>query len=370
MKSLLIRSRAIGIDIFKYAAALRDANYEIKILLWDRSNNFENKENGIDLHTFKLKAPHDQFKVCIFLPIWWIYEFIFLLKDDSDIIHAYDLDTLIPAFFINIIKRKKLFYTIFDFYAHNLNNILPNFLVNIIASLERFMIGYVDCLFLVDESRYAQVQGAKIKKVYYIYNSPQDIVNQKNTDSKKNSNVIFYAGVLHETRGLKYVIEALDDIKNIKMIFAGDGPYKSKIKSYCDNKKNCEYLGVIKYEKVIEETMKADLLYAFYDPSIQNNKYASPNKLFEAMMCGKPIIVNKNIEVSKIVKNENCGLTADYADKKSIKEAFLTLIENPILREKLGKNGRNAYETKYSWEIMKKRLLKAYNYYETEPNKN
>ena len=111
---------------------------------------------------------------------------------------------------------------------------------------------------------------------------------------------------------------------------------------------------------MIANSLNADILFAFYDPQIPANRYASPNKLFEAMMCGKPIITNAETTATKIVETENCGVVVPYGDVEAIKDTILKLKNNADLRERLGKNGRRAYEERYGWGIMEERLLKAY----------
>jgi glycosyltransferase involved in cell wall biosynthesis len=78
------------------------------------------------------------------------------------------------------------------------------------------------------------------------------------------------------------------------------------------------------------------------------------------MMCGKPIIVNDHTSMSDIVREEKCGLIVSYGDVNSIKDAIVKLRNDLALREELGNNGRLAYEQKYSWKIMEKRLLAVY----------
>lgn len=106
--------------------------------------------------------------------------------------------------------------------------------------------------------------------------------------------------------------------------------------------------------------MKEDVLFATYDPIYPTNRYASPNKLFEAMMCHKPIIVNDGTSMADIVRRENCGIVVPYGDVNELKNAILKLKNNPQLYGRLGVNGRNAYDTKYSWKIMEQRLLDVY----------
>jgi glycosyltransferase involved in cell wall biosynthesis len=120
------------------------------------------------------------------------------------------------------------------------------------------------------------------------------------------------------------------------------------------------FIGTIPYDEVIRRTLQSDLLFALYDPNVPNNRYASPNKLFEAMMCGKPILVSDGTAMAEIVREEECGLVVPYGDVDAIKHAILTLKNDPALCRRLGENGRRAYETKYNWKIMEERLLEIY----------
>lgn len=361
MKVILVRSRAIDPAVKKIANCLFNHDFDVRLLLWDRNANDSEKDQKYEKITFNLKAPYDKFHVVFYLPIWWLFEFIFLLKDDSDIIHVTDLDTLIPASLVKLLKRKKLYYTIYDFYADNLPSSVPTFFKNFISNLEKLLIGYTDVLFLADESRLAQIEGSNTKKVYYIYNSPPDYFKKEMKSTKKNKQlVLFYGGLLQESRGLMDVINAVNDT-NIKLIFAGEGPLKQEIEDLSRSNENIEYRGFLDYEIIMKETMTADILFALYDPKIPNNKYASPNKLFEAMMFGKPIIVNDETSMADIVRNEECGIIVHFGDVQSIKNA-LKALKNSSLCEKLGENGRNAYEKKYNWDIMERRILTAYNF--------
>ena len=367
MKVILVRSRAIDPSIQKYAESLAHAGFDVTLLLWDRKNQIPSgNSKNYAIHCFKLDAPYDSLSVILYHPLWMMYEFIFLIKNSADVIHACDLDTLYPAILAKFIKKSYLCYTIFDFYSENLPSIVPDLLKKIIAYLEKAGIQFTDVLFLVDEARIPQIKGAKIKKIEYIYNTPQEKVNSGKIPelNKKNGEIIiFYAGSLdsERVRSIKMIIEAVRDIKDIKLIVAGTGQDQNIIEKIAANPgNNIEYLGWISYEEVISFTYKSDILFAFYDPSLPNNRLASPNKLFEAMMCSKPIIVNNCTSMADIVSDEKNGFVVPYGDIAQIKEAIINLINDPSLREKLGENGRKAYVQKYSWKIMEKRLVTAY----------
>jgi len=370
LKVILIRGRAIDPSANKIAEALAQNGHEVTLVVWDRQRTLDDAAGrGYLIRRFTLKAPYDKPIALLLIPLWWIYQLRFLLGTQCDVIHACDLDTLIPAMLAKLVKRVNLCYTIYDFYANNLPDgrfqLLRNLVRRIVASVEKFAIGFTDILFLVDESRVEQVQGARIRKLVYTYNSPADyFAGGRRLETKPTSATsavtLFYAGAIHESRGIRYVVKAVEGMQDVSLVIAGIGPERKLVEDACRRCERIRYLGQIPYREVIERTAAADILFAFYDTRIPTNRYASPNKLFEAMMCAKPIIVSNGSTMTRIVRQENCGLIAPYGDTEAIKAAILELKNNPELRQRLGQNGRMAYEKKYSWEIMAGRLTSAY----------
>jgi glycosyltransferase involved in cell wall biosynthesis len=370
MKVTLVRARAIVPSVNKVAKALSENGYDVQLLVWDRQNTLSAKDgDGYTVCRFNLKAPYDKLTVFFYLPIWWIYEFFFLLKDKCDVIHACDLDTLIPAIAIKLLKRVRLCYTIYDFYANNLPDgrfqLARKLIRSLVARIEKLGIGFTEILFLVDESRYEDVRGARVSKLVYIYNSPPDYFEEKREHECREITeiAIFHAGVISRSRGLESMIKAIEDLDNITLTIAGIGPDKDLLEAQIAHARNkIQFIEWVPYDEVIKRTLEADILFAFYDPKFapSKSKWASSNKLFEAMMCGKPIIMSDGSSMADIVRKENCGLVVPYGEVEAIKEAILKLKNDWQLRQTLGQNGRRAYENRYNWQIMKQRLLDSY----------
>lgn len=369
MKVTLVRGRAIDPAVNKVAKTLSDNGYDVQLLVWDRQNTLSVRgDEGYTICKFSLRAPHDRLTVIFFLPIWWIYEFFLLLKNKCNVIHACDLDTLIPAIAAKLIKGVPLCYTIYDFYANNLPDgrfqVVRRLIRSLVAGVEKFGIGFSKILFLVDEARYEEVRGARINKLAYIYNSPPDYFDVKQTKKPGNAGAeitVFYAGIINKPRGLHFMARAVQDLNGVRLILAGAVHDEAFLGHHVLTSKNIQYLGWLpSYEGVIKHTLEADILFRLSDPEIPKTKYESPNKLFEAMMCGKPIIVSDGSSMADIVRKENCGLVVPYGDVDAIREAILELKNNRELRQGLGQNGRRAYENRYSWRIMEQQLLESY----------
>lgn len=355
----------MDVPVHKLAMSLSHNGYDVCVLEWDRCNKYKKNEvieGSYSSHRFQFRAPNGKIDLLFYLPIWWIYEFYFLIKEDVDIIHVCDFDTIIPAIIVKTIRKLKLCYTIYDFYSDFPGNI-PLWIRKIILFSEKKASEFVDVLFMVNESMYDELKDFKIKKVVFIYNTPADYPIGKNQYMARDSPQclrLFYAGWITKPRGLKYMVDSIRDLSDVKLIIAGDGPDKDVLDKNLIAEGKLEYLGWIPYDEVIRHELEADILFFFFDPSRLNGKYSSPNKLFEAMMCSKPIIANDGLFMSRIVSKEECGIIVPYGDVNAITSSILKLRDNPNLCTTLGKNGRKAYEERYSWKIMERRLINAY----------
>lgn len=368
-KVIMVRSQPVNPDvrIEKEAKTLSTAGFDVIILGWGKSGRKSvrlEKRSGYLIRRFRLRAPWGK-KVVFVLPFWWIFETGWLLKHQWDIVHAADFDTLVPALIAAKLKRKYIIYDIFDYYAESTP--MPHFLRAILGRLDRYLMNFVDKIIVVDPSRLKQIGRENDSTVAVIFNSPSDHLTTKklsNKDTPKDNSgyfTIFYAGVLPVDRDIISVIYGSMEFNDVYVEIAGYGYQETVIKKICSKYPRSQFIGTITYETVIEKTLQADLLFALYDPKIPNNRYASPNKLFEAMMCGKPILVSDDTAMADIVKEENCGLVVPYGDIEAIKCAINKLKGDPDLCKSLGRNGRKAYEEKYNWKLMEGRLMEIYN---------
>ena len=87
---------------------------------------------------------------------------------------------------------------------------------------------------------------------------------------------------------------------------------------------------------------------------------ALPLKLFDSMASARPIVVTNCEEMAGLVLKEKCGLVVDDS-AKSIAYAIKYLLESPDESMKMGLNGRDAIEKRYSWEIIAKNILNKIN---------
>ena len=366
---LLCRSNPVAPDprVEKTAETLLGAGYAVIILCWDRTSELPVRElvNGVPCVRLPIRAEYGT-GMGNFLPVlrwqWSLLSWLVSHRKQLEIIHACDFDTVLPAMIMKRLFGKKVVYDIFDFYAEHLR-VTPRWIKCIIKTLDLCVINMVDCLIVTDDARWAQLGIDPPETGVVIYNTPQDVrqyIKEQDQLSPSADLCLVYVGLLQVERGLLDVLALLKQKPNWHMDLAGFGGDEAQILEMAGKMKNVHWHGRIPYQRALEMTHAADVVLALYDPALPNHRYASPNKLFEGMMLGKPVIVARDTHVDTIVSNEKSGLIVEYGDLTGLNAALEMLEKDIALRQKLGTNGRAAYEDLYSWVGMEKRLLRLY----------
>lgn len=118
-------------------------------------------------------------------------------------------------------------------------------------------------------------------------------------------------------------------------------------------------VGTVSREQVGSLLSTARASFILFHPA-PNHINAQPNKLFEAMSAGVPVIASDFPAWRRIVDGERCGMLVDPLDPAAIARAMRTLLENPDEAESMGRRGRKAVEHRFNWESESARLLDLY----------
>jgi glycosyltransferase involved in cell wall biosynthesis len=110
----------------------------------------------------------------------------------------------------------------------------------------------------------------------------------------------------------------------------------------------------------LDQAARCDIALVLFQPGVENHRLALPHKLFDAMLCGLPVIVPAFAEeVSRIVAEAGCGLAIDTADAEAVARAA-TILCDPPLRAGMGASGREAALTRFAWQGEAVRLVALY----------
>src|SRR5699024_3494791 len=133
------------------------------------------------------------------------------------------------------------------------------------------------------------------ENIIYVHNTPQYQEFPSKEENKTNSKMkIAYIGILGEGRMIHELLDIVSRNNIYELHIGGFGQLEDVVRKYSNKYPNIIYYGKTSYEKTMLIESKCDILTALYDPSVKNHKYAAPNKFYESLMLGKPVIMIEN----------------------------------------------------------------------------
>ena len=303
------------------------------------------------------------------LILFWI-KVVFLYKKEG-IIHANDLYALPPAAFIKkfINKRVKVVY---DCHEHETEAQIYNgkkLLKKLAQIFEKRLIYSADSIITVSKSIAEDyVKMYKIELPKLVLNSPPYQGNKvydllrKDLGISKDKTIFLFQGNYIAGRGVDDLIGVFERIEerntNIVLVLLMYGKGVEYIKEKVKNAKNIffhEKVSVLEYMKYVSS---ADWGIYLMENNCKNSDYALPNKIFDYIMGGLPVVVSNLKEMGSFVRGYEIGITVNSQDQEEILDVLEKIHHNS------GEEYMQALEKvakKYSWEEQEKVLLKIYN---------
>lgn len=180
---------------------------------------------------------------------------------------------------------------------------------------------------------------------------------------KKDSFKIVHFGSLGLANGAHSIIESaklLKDREDIEFLFVGGGSTEQDLVDEVEknNLKNVKFLGKFPMTDVSEIVNFSDVsMISFLDiPILYTN---SPNKLFDSLSAGKPIIVNSAGWTKDIAEKYHCGYYVNPNRPEQLVEKVLYLKDNPEVVNSMGQNSRKLAETVYDKSILCKKFVEV-----------
>ena len=308
-----------------------------------------------------LKAPHGRYllrgyiPMILYFPLFWSWVFVNLLIHKPKVVHAFDLDTVLPCYIYKKLFRKKLIFHIVDRYAMTFIPKKFYTLYSIVNSFEEAFSKRSDILITVSENVLKSFRN-KPNTTAVILNCLQD--HYKNRDTTEDGFLVLgYSGAITKGRGLEHIATALTNLNDVKLYLYGPVIDK-KLFDKVISMPNIEYKGFLQiYDEYVNAIIETDAIVAIYTGETPSHHITMHNKTLEAMMGGIPIITNLSPE---LVKEIGFGIVVEYGNIDQIRSAIIRLRDDPELRKKLGRKGRKAFLQKYNWESMEKNLYDLY----------
>jgi len=368
MKILMLLSNPLMVDprVNKEAKALIDKGYNVTVIVWDYHKKYIPEEYVDGIHIIRV---HNSFLMRILpnnvlrYPFWFWKAYkkalnLYLKDFDYDVVHCHDLDTLQIGVWLKKKKKGlKLVYDAHEIYEFMLKETHP-ILAKFTSKMEKKLIKIVDHLITIDEPFKNYYKKIFSNSITIVMNC-KDLIYSSYESPKNDVFTLIYIGVMTRSRFFPDVIDIIGDLDNVKLIIAGKKEALfDKIFEYSKKYENIEFLGTIPTEEILPMTRKSDATFIIADTKGQHHLNVF-NKQFEAMVCGRPIIITKGTYAAEMTEDLKCGLTVNY-NKKSVKESIIRLRDEPKLCEELGMNAFKAANEEYNWENEKKKLLELY----------
>ncbi|MBN2893862.1 MAG: glycosyltransferase family 4 protein [Bacteroidales bacterium] len=183
---------------------------------------------------------------------------------------------------------------------------------------------------------------------------------QTNIEKRDIKNQVCYIGGLTKIRGLKQVVDSLEFV-DVCLKIGGKFQNKTFEKELKQSKgwTKVEELGFLSREEVKDLLSESIAGIVTFLP-LPNHVDAQPNKIFEYMSAGLPVI-GSNFDLWKQIIEENkCGICVDPEKPKEIAAAIEKLSNDKNLIMEMGENGKKAVDEKYNWQIEEQKLINIY----------
>jgi glycosyltransferase involved in cell wall biosynthesis len=174
---------------------------------------------------------------------------------------------------------------------------------------------------------------------------------------------LVYTGGLTDHRGISEIVQALGHVRNsqARLLLLGGHVHQETARTVQNlpGWQRVDYQGQVAYQTMYEYLGAAAVGLVCNQPVYDYDR-ALPNKLFEYMSAGLPVIASNFPDWVEIVAGNECGVTVDPTSPVEIAEAIDYLLDHSDARRTMGENGRHAIGEKYNWEHESSHLLDLY----------
>ena len=253
--------------------------------------------------------------------------FFNLLFKKADLLYANDLDTLLPNYLVSRIKNIPLIYDSHELFCDVPELMHEPFKRNIWLKLESFIIPKLKYCITVNDS-IADIFASKYKVPFVTVRNIPDSPNHFTTKSKHelklplDKKIILLQGAgINIDRGAEELIEAMSFTNNIVLLIIGSGDcwpiLQQKIKDL-DLYSKVIMINKLPKEELLQYTHHADLGLSIDKNTNPNYYYSLPNKIFDYLHAGVPILASRLPEIEKIINAFQVGEFIDNHEPKHI----------------------------------------------------
>jgi glycosyltransferase involved in cell wall biosynthesis len=293
-----------------------------------------------------------------------------LPKVDVVIVESHPLFSGNAGVLMSLVKGARCVLTVSDLWpdsAIQMGKLKNPFLIWIARAQEGFLYRHATLILAMTEGIYDKVvaDGIPAGKVLLFRNAVDAELFRPGIEAGEiraklnlpdNRFVVLYAGTFGSVNNVSAIVEAAalfhaEDNRQVHFIFVGEGADKEKL----TNKAEALGIGNVSFVDPVPKHAVPQLLNAADCVVISLNNHDFfrgylPRKMFEAMACGKPVVVAAKGEAEKLVLKARAGLHVHPENVQEIHDAILRLCNNPEEAKAMGRRGRNCIQEHFSTE--------------------
>ncbi|RMH68656.1 MAG: glycosyltransferase [Gemmatimonadetes bacterium] len=288
---------------------------------------------------------------------------------DMDVIHCHDLDTLLAGAIMAKLRGKKLIYDSHELFPEQGSLANRPRERKIWGMLERLLIHLPDWIITVNDSL-AEIMAERyhVEPPTPIRNIPDGQVRERTNRLRQKTGlspahkIVLYQGQMMPGRGLFTLIESILKLPDeYVLVLLGKGGLMPELRRRAAlHPPKIRVLDAVPFAELLSYTASADIGICLIENISTSYYYALPNKFFEYMMAGLPVIASNFPEFERIFKIFPFGVTVDPSDADAVAQAIRAIGENPAWQQELQTIARSA-TTVYNWQMEQKKLLDIYN---------
>ena len=210
-----------------------------------------------------------------------------------------------------------------------------------------------------DEAEWLVAHGARRDRVRVIPVGPLSDPNATPDLARRTLNtdahIVLFLGQLHEYKGFRALIAAaalLAERKDVLFVFAGPD-LRGHARAFQRAPANVRYLGSI------DDALRDSFLQACDTLCVPSSRESFGGALLDAWTAAKPVIGGPAAATRELVEDGVDGFITDQ-DARVIASKLSTLLDDDVLRRRMGERGREKVQSRYSWASIASRYLDLY----------
>ena len=338
----------------------------------------EEKEAGITIiRSYVYQAHHKSFvhRVFAFISFMTSSFIVGLRVKDVDLIWGTSPPIFqgITAWALSRLKRISFLFEVRDLwpaFAISVGVLKNGILIRASEWLERFLYREADRVMVNSPGYVEHVRDLGAKRVELVPNGADsgmfDPANQgesfNESHSLKDKFVALYAGAHGMSNDLDVVLDAakiLQDEEKIQIVLLGDGKEKANLQVRAEEMglRNVIFISSVPKSEMANALAATDVCIAILKP-IEWYKTTYPNKVFDYMAAGRPVVLAIDGVIRDVVEAAGCGIFAEPGDASALADAISQLAANPVQSQEMGLAGRRYIEEHFDRAELAEQLSK------------